>query len=330
MTRAKQELLATKEELGIYDDSLVDTDLIPLINKAWKASFARVDKNRNAHADRGWNPLNQNLLLNVDLRATVTSKERLNQHHNNIIIPQKNQKMEESSRTCTAATTKSEASSLSNNHPSFTSTVSANPSDLNFNSGQSLTCLKAMLSQEQLHEARQRIQEDRSHGKSIKEQLKANTRLSAGILFKAGSNRLGKTVFEVCKENHDEKWKMAIEKIQKEEEEYKINFSEAQKVFEKKDDVNKMTIKELTIICKPLKRKSDGAMPNKKKDLIAKYHEWVARPAPTFNYEDVELNHHDGSSKMMDVAVVEKVVNNYNDYDNGYKLVGEQKYEIEI
>ena len=90
MTRAKQELLAKKEELGIYDEGLVDTDLIPLINKTWKVSFTRVDKNWNALADRGWNPLNQDLLLNDDLRATMTSKERSHQHHtsNNIIIPQ--------------------------------------------------------------------------------------------------------------------------------------------------------------------------------------------------------------------------------------------------
>ena len=53
MTRVKQELLATKEELGIYDDRLIDTDLVPLINKAWKASFAQVDKTKNALADRG-------------------------------------------------------------------------------------------------------------------------------------------------------------------------------------------------------------------------------------------------------------------------------------
>ena len=186
------------------------------------------------------------------------------------------------STVCTSISTKSEASS---------STFSVIPaSDLNFSSGQSLTCLKAMLSQDQLHEARQRIREDRSHGMSIKEQLKSNTKLSAGILFKAGSNRLGKTVFEVCKENYDDKQKTAIKKIQKEEEEYKRNVSNAQKVFEKKGNIQQMTIKELTIICKPLKRKSDGAMPNKKNDLIAKYHEWVARPAPTFNYEDVELN----------------------------------------
>ena len=45
------------------------------------------------------------------------------------------------------------------------------PDELNFNSGQSLMCLKAMLSQDQHHEARERIREDVINDKTIKEQL---------------------------------------------------------------------------------------------------------------------------------------------------------------
>ena len=40
---------------GMYtfeNPTLQPTDMIPLINKAWKQSFARVEKNRNAIADR--------------------------------------------------------------------------------------------------------------------------------------------------------------------------------------------------------------------------------------------------------------------------------------
>ena len=76
MYRAKKDLLEKKDEIGLHDDGLVDTDLIPLINTAWKASFARIDKNQNALADRGWNPLNKNLLLHDDLRATMTRREK--------------------------------------------------------------------------------------------------------------------------------------------------------------------------------------------------------------------------------------------------------------
>ena len=49
-----------------------------------------------------------------------------------------------------------------------------------------------------------------------------------------------------------------------------------------------MTIKELTIICKPLKRKEDDKMPNKKDQLIQKYREWSGRPTPSFNVDHLQ------------------------------------------
>ena len=54
---------------------LVHTDMMPIINDAWKKIFARINKNKNAISDRGWNPLNRALLLNEELRATMTTKE---------------------------------------------------------------------------------------------------------------------------------------------------------------------------------------------------------------------------------------------------------------
>ena len=47
-----------------------------------------------------------------------------------------------------------------------------------------------------------------------------------------------------------------------------------------------MTIRELTLICKPLTRKSDGPMPTMKAGQIAKYNEWKSRPAPEFSFEN--------------------------------------------
>ncbi len=52
------------------------TDIIPYVNYAWEQSFARVETNRRAIADRGWGPLNYNLLINDDVKATMTESER--------------------------------------------------------------------------------------------------------------------------------------------------------------------------------------------------------------------------------------------------------------
>ena len=211
MYKVKKEMLEMKDELGMHDDGLLDTNLMPLINTAWQQSFARRVKNLNALADRGWNPLNKNLLRHEDLRATMTTLEKSSCYHlsNEIVTPQRNSKILDESTLGSeiTGTTESETNSsfVHSNHPSVSSLVSTAPKletdELNFASGESLRCLKAMLSQEQLHAARERIREDMSNGQSIRDQLKANSRLSAGILFKSGSTRLGKTVFDVCREN---------------------------------------------------------------------------------------------------------------------------------
>ncbi len=58
------------------DQCLKPTDLMPLINKAWNVSFARRNKNLQAIVDRGWNPLNYNILTMLKIRATMTNDEK--------------------------------------------------------------------------------------------------------------------------------------------------------------------------------------------------------------------------------------------------------------
>ena len=88
MNQAKQDLLSFKEEIWMEGTSLPTTDLIPLINKACSKSFAFVNKNKNIIAECGWNPLNFNLLLNPEIRATTTKEEKaINEAFSNIILP---------------------------------------------------------------------------------------------------------------------------------------------------------------------------------------------------------------------------------------------------
>ena len=53
ITREKQKLLELKDTIGVQNDGMIDTDLMPLINRSWIESFARVDKNRNIISKRG-------------------------------------------------------------------------------------------------------------------------------------------------------------------------------------------------------------------------------------------------------------------------------------
>ena len=49
---------------------------MPLINKAWNASFIRKNKNLHAITDRVWNPLNYNKLTMPDICTTMTKDEK--------------------------------------------------------------------------------------------------------------------------------------------------------------------------------------------------------------------------------------------------------------
>ena len=290
MTREKQNLLEFKDTIGSQNDGIKDTDFMPLVNRAWAKSFARIDKNRNAISDRGWNPLNKALLLEPSLRSTMSATEKMDEYNQakKIIPPNKNSMIvtDEDPFTSTGTTISNQGTT---SIVTDQSSLNNNPSDeinsiLNFSTGMSNFCLKAYLANEQLQEARESIRNDMASGKTIKEQLKESTWLSAGIIFKAGSLRLGKTVFDVHMDNLKEKNKVLIDKIKKERKAYDENVKKSNEIYEKKNGaLESMTIRELTIICKPLKQKSDGKMPNKKEDLIQKYYEWSGRPAQSFD-----------------------------------------------
>ena len=160
---------------------------------------------------------------------------------------------------------------------------------LNLSEGTAKFCIDAIVSHEDLQRARERIKGEHQKGKSIMEQLEAAKRITSGIVFGSGTSRLGKTVFDICRENEEKKKDQMIRKIKEDEAKYLIDVKNANLILEKKKDLNTMTIKELTIICKPLKRKTDGKMPTKKAALITKYNEWNGRPTPSFTIDHIQI-----------------------------------------
>ena len=76
---------------------------------------------------------------------------------------------------------------------------------LNFEYGNAAHCLDSIVQRNQLHKARQRIKKEKENGKSLLEKISVSKRVTAGILVKAGSHRIGQTVFQVVKERTQEK-----------------------------------------------------------------------------------------------------------------------------
>jgi len=280
ITKAKDDLLSYKESIGLTN-GIVPTDLMLIINIAWKKSFARKFKNQKAISDRGWNPLNRHLLLNMDLRATMTIKESTLEYciDHNIFLPNKTNDNQEDT-TFTSTTTVTDFDSSSSHLPFVTE-------ELNTSTGKAADCMNALISSKMIQETRERIKEDMNKGQFVKEQLLQASRITASIVIKAGLFRLNEDVFAAHQETERQKRQSLIDKIKKDEEKYKADCKLAEEVWKAKNKLEDMTIKELTVVCKPLKLKEDGPMPKKKIELIAKYKEWHGRPAPSFDISDI-------------------------------------------
>ena len=57
-------------EMRISKLNLVCTDIIPIVNAAWKKSFAKTKSNLKAIRDRGWGPLNKVLLHHPEILSS--------------------------------------------------------------------------------------------------------------------------------------------------------------------------------------------------------------------------------------------------------------------
>lgn len=73
---SKQKRLLVEEKIRRnLEPTITKTDVIPLVNRCWAASFARTENNKKAIADRGWGPLNFAQLANPEIIATKPKGE---------------------------------------------------------------------------------------------------------------------------------------------------------------------------------------------------------------------------------------------------------------
>ena len=166
-------------------------------------------------------------------------------------------------------------------------TILTQQSSLNFSTGKSSFCISAILKQEQLQEARERIKKEKDGGETLTSKLKSAKRVTAGLCYNSGTNRLGIDVFEVCKENHLKKMNEIKEKLKNEQHVHMQLAKEADDILTSTPDVTKLTLKKLKIVLKSLKRKTDkGSLPVKKADMIQLYENWKHRDPPVFESND--------------------------------------------
>ena len=122
------------------------------MNEAWKASFARKSTNINAIRERGWGPLNRNLLKYREVHNSMTNEERLHYEACNGLAHPPTDSLQLPSPS-------SETSLVSDlTDPSMN--VHA-PMDLNYSSGNSAMVIDTLVAANDLFEARERIRKKR-------------------------------------------------------------------------------------------------------------------------------------------------------------------------
>ena len=202
----KSEILKQRLDMMMDVPSILPTDISPMINHAWERSFAQVESNKKAISDRGWSPLNYNLLTNKQNLPTITASESIELHS----------MMKNKSSTTTTVCSHTQQSSFTpgisiidtaslseltddqemNYNPFYIqqgvpNTVVTVSSKLNFTTGRAAHVARTLLHESDILEARERNKTNAQKGKEIKNKLEKAKKLTAMLNFKSFGCKIG-------------------------------------------------------------------------------------------------------------------------------------------
>ena len=224
-------------------------------------------KNKKAIAVREWYPYNRAMLLDPSIRATMTPTEKIQESNKNLhplssIHTSSNNSGDESTESIVTEVSSRQSSGE----------VDDVSLKLNYSQATASFCIDALVQNEDLMKSRERIKEEQSKGKEVRENLEAVKKLTAGKLFKAGTTRLGATVLEMHEKNLMLEASKRKEKDMVQKRKQNALRVEAQKIIDdnKPFDFTKLKVKEMKIVLAPLKRPGEK-WPIKRKELIDLY-----------------------------------------------------------
>ena len=235
---------------------LVPTDILPMIHEIWLLSFADIVGNKQAIAERGFYPLNKNLLLNDMLRRTMTDYNKEEERHREYITDEMIQ---------------FGLFQMQTNDQSEDETPTA--TQLNFNHAYSCLFIDKLIGHADVERARARNKYRASCGNNTKELLKQVKKLtSAGELVKvANTHEIGIDLLTEVKRRKAEADAVMMERALKKMKERQDQLKEYIIVVNKKPDDKTWSIREMKVVIRALKNDSDGKVPTLKKDFVAYY-----------------------------------------------------------
>ena len=281
LTRAKKEMLDTKLALHIEPASLCATDIMPLVNKAWSSSFARVAMNKKAIAERGWGPLNRNLLLYKEVQHTMTKLERETFNgtiHNNPPLLA----VDINSDNSTAVSDLSNVSQKFVNSRHHQKVIS-----LNYSSGNSAMVLDTIVAENDLREARERNRIKKQEGEDMMSKLNDVKSVTAMYHFNQLGCKIGMDALDKKKEIFKMQQAKLLEARKKEEHDFRQKETKYNQVMALKLSDDKLTAAQLKILLTMKKRKSDSPFHSlKKAELQQLWKEWQWRQNVVPAYEN--------------------------------------------
>ena len=197
-----------------------------VVHKAWVASFARVDLNKNAITERGWGPLNYVLLDNPELNK-YANKQRIVQAYEQL---------------------------------SLTGDVPADINSLNTEDGISHMLLDKLIdnrSQQLGHEQ----MDQNAHVATARDKYNNATWVTAGTLFAAGHSELGIPVRDKVKDANKRKEQARLEALQKKMDDDTELTRKVQEVRAKGDGLASWNVKDVLVMVSWFKHPGDSKLP---------------------------------------------------------------------
>ena len=119
----------------------------------------------------------------AEIRETMTAQEIQDEaDSSNVIIPSSQYDTHSSATTITAISSSTEISSKP-----------ASISDVSISKGNDSFCITSIIQHKDMLEAREKIQKQEAKGLGLRDRLKKSKKLTAGVLYKNGSARIGAT-----------------------------------------------------------------------------------------------------------------------------------------
>jgi len=279
LAKSKKDFLEKKLSKFIDPPSLSSTDIIPLVNVAWSASFARISKNKKAIAERGWGPCNRNLLLYKEIQNTMTREDivTFDAMKKNYVQPDSDFVSPIIDSLCIKKPNSDTTiiSDLTDPHNNKNTSVIS----LNYSSGNSAMVLETLIGAQDLNEARERNKRHKTMGIEASNTYKKAKAVTAMYHFKEYGCKIGKTALEKKREIQEIQKMKILEARKKEEKVYNEKKRKYDEVISLNLSDEKLTIGHLRSLLNMKKRKTDKSISGlKKKEMLVLWKEWKARP----------------------------------------------------